>query len=74
MAKHYVTFGQNHTHWINNQTLDCDCVAVFESSSYEEGREKAWELFGPKFFTDYHGDQWNEDNLKYFPRGYINIK
>ena len=33
MAKHYVTFGQNHTHWINNQTLDCDCVAVFESSS-----------------------------------------
>ena len=72
MAKHFVTFGQIHTHRINGITLDCDCVAEYEASNYEEGREKAFELFGTKFFTDYHGKFPIED-LQYFPRGIIKI-
>ena len=73
MERHYVTFGQIHTHRINGKTLDCDTVAVFESNNAEDGRKKAFELFGDKFFTDYHGDQWNESHLEYFPKGLVYI-
>ena len=71
MPKHYVTFGQIHTHRVNGKTLDCDCVAVFEASDREAGRKQAFEWFGDKFFTDYHDTDWSEKQLKYFPRGYV---
>lgn len=73
MARHYVTFGQLHTHRVNGITVDCDCVASFEAADYMEGREKAWSLFGDKFFTDYHGEEIENVGLEYFPRGIINI-
>lgn len=63
-----------HTHSVNGKTFDKDCVAVIEAIGAKEGRDMAWGYFGPKFFTTYHEDQWNEDNLKYFPRGYINVE
>lgn len=73
--KHYVTFGQAHAHRVQGKTLDCDTVAVYEAASWEEGREKAFDLFGDKFFTNYHGDEWNEaEMLPYFPRGYVYLK
>ena len=50
--KHYVTFGQVHVHKVQGKTLDRDTVAVYEAESWEEGREKAFDLFGDKFFTD----------------------
>lgn len=72
MAKHYVTFGQKHIHSINGKTLDKDTVAVYEAENYVEGRNKAFEYFGDKFFTDYHDTQWNEEELlHYFPKGYV---
>lgn len=71
MKNHYVTFGQVHTHRINGKTLDRDTVAVFQSESAGEGRKKAFELFGDKFFTDYHGEQWKDSNLSYFPKGLV---
>lgn len=71
MKNHYVTFGQIHTHRVNGQTLDCDCVAVYKASNPAEGRKKAFELFGNKFFTDYHDKDWDEKDLSFFPRGYI---
>ncbi len=72
MAKHYVTFGQVHTHRVDGKTLDCDTVAVYNSKNYKEGREKAFLHFGDKFFTSYQDEQWKEnDQLKYFPKGYI---
>jgi len=73
MARHYVTFGQTHTHRVNGITLDCDSVACYEAKDYAEGRNKAFELFGPKFCFDYHDKDFDMEDLKYFPRGIINI-
>ena len=74
MPRHYVTFGQIHTHRINNITIDCDCVVEYGAENAIEGRKKAFEYFSDKFFTDYHDKAFNEENLKYFPRGIINIE
>jgi len=71
--KHYVTFGQVHVHSVNGRTLDKDSVAVYEAHDPTEGRAKAFQLFGDKFMTDYHGDKWNEADLSYYPRGYIHL-
>jgi len=74
MGKTYVTFGQGHTHRVNNKTFDCDCVAVIEASSSIEGREKAFEYFNGKFCFEYFDDAFDFDMLKYFPRGLIAVK
>lgn len=71
MKNHYVTFGQIHTHSVNGKTLDKDTVAVFKAADATDGREKAFKYFGDKFFTNYHGEQWDEDSLLYFPKGYV---
>lgn len=71
--KTYITFGQNHIHRINNKTFDCNCVAVIESPDATTGRKLAFDFFGPKFCFEYSEDQWDEKNLHYFPRGYINV-
>lgn len=68
--KHYVTFGQQHAHRINGITLDCECVAVYECDSPEEGRDKAFEAFGPKFCFEYSEKDWNPDDLRFYRRGY----
>lgn len=73
MARHYVTLGQSHVHRVNGHIVDKDCVVSYEAIDYTEGRRKAFELFGDKFFTDYHDTQFNMDNLHYFSRGIINI-
>jgi len=73
MPRHYVTFGQGHTHRVNGYTLDCNSVASFEAKDYSNGREKAVEYFGDKFFTDYHDKAFNMTNLHWWPRGIINI-
>jgi len=73
MAKHYVTFGQKHTHSINGKTLDKDTVAVYEAKDSVEGRDKAFEYFGDKFFTDYHNTQFDHNSLKYFPKGVVDL-
>ena len=73
MARHYVTFGQVHVHYVNGHTLDKDSVASYEANDYAEGREKAFELFKGNFFTDYHDLDFNTDSLHYFPRGIIDI-
>jgi hypothetical protein len=73
MAKHYVTLGQGHVHSVAGKTLDKDTVAVFEAESREQGRALAFEIFGDKFCFDYHAEEWNPDNLMYFPKGYVEI-
>ena len=37
--KIYVTFGQTHTHSIAGETLDKDCVAVFDADDESHGRK-----------------------------------
>ena len=73
MEKHYVTFGQCHVHEVNGIIFDKDCVAIIKCSGYRQGRNTAFKLFGDQFGTSYHQEDWNEDNMKYFPRGYIEI-
>ncbi len=73
MPKTYITFGQEHAHRVNNETLDKDCVAVIECTDCQNGREKAFEYFGPKFCFSYFDDEFDVKSMKYFPRGFINI-
>ena len=74
MHKTYITFGQDHVHRVNGKTFDCDSVAVIESEGPQEGRDKAFELFGPKFCFEYPEVHWDASQLKWFPRGLINVE
>lgn len=71
--KTFITFGQVHTHRVNGKALDCDCVAVIESSDAQTGRATAFELFGDKFFTTYTEENFDHESMKYFPRGFIEV-
>ena len=71
MRDHFVTFGQQHVHRVCGQTLDCDTVAVFKAKSSDDGREKAFEIFGSAFCLEYHEPFWDYESIKYFPRGYV---
>ncbi len=71
--RHYVTLGQTHTHSIRGLTLDKDCVVCYEAPDAEKGREKAFELFGRQFCFHYTENEWDPTNMKYFPRGYIDL-
>jgi hypothetical protein len=66
--KTYVTFGQVHVHSINGKTFDKDCVAVVNGN-----RDKVFEIFGGVFCFEYPEDTWNEEEIKYYPRGYITV-
>lgn len=71
--KTYVTFGQEHAHRVNGKFFDKDCVAVIETETALEGRNRAVELFGLKFFTSYPEYRWTAEKLAYFPRGYLSV-
>ena len=73
MKKTYVTFGQTHTHSVNGITLDKNTVAVLSAENREHGRQKAFDYFGAKFCFEYFDDQWNDDDIKYYPAGYVYI-
>ena len=72
-GKMFVTFGQIHTHSVNGVTLDKNCVAVIECKSHIEGRNKIMDLTKGKFCTTYFEDQWSDNWLEYYPRGFIII-
>jgi len=67
-----ISFGQGHSHTINEQYFDKDCIAVVPCTNYKEGRSIAFKLFGEYFATSYTEEQWPEI-AKYFPRGKIVI-
>jgi hypothetical protein len=71
--KTYVTFGQDHTHRINGHTFDCDCVAVIECDNEEHGRNLAFEIFKNKFAFEYHEEKFKESNMRFYPRGKIQV-
>lgn len=73
MTKTYVTFGQVHAHSVNGKTFDKDCVAIIYAKDQEEGRDLVFRYFGPKFFTTYYETAWNPSDLRFFPRGYIEV-
>ena len=72
--KTYITFGQIHTHRINNETLDCDCVAAIEHDADTSGHKIAMRLFDAKFHNAYPEDQFDADKIMpYYSRGIIEI-
>lgn len=73
MPKTYVTFGQSHAHRVNNKTFDCDSVAVINCEDKEDGRNLAFEYFGPKFCFSYYEDKFKPEIMKHFPRGLIEV-
>lgn len=73
MPKTYVSFGQQHVHKVCGHILDRDCIARIEAKTVGEGRAKVFKYFGPKFCFEYHEDEFNMDNMKYFPRGFIDL-
>lgn len=72
--KTYVTFGQAHIHSVGGKTFNKDCIAVIRRETKHEGREAAFEFFGPKFFTTYGEDDFDMGSMKYFPRGFIEVE
>ena len=67
--KTFVTFGQDHTHKINGEIFDKDCIAIVDGN-----RAEVFRIFGQKFCFEYPEKIWNDDVIKYFPRGYITVK
>ena len=71
--KTYITFGQVHTHSINGITFDKDCVAVIDGPSCHENRERAFQLFGRKFCFEYCDKEFENVDMRHFPRGLIEV-
>ncbi|RKY42298.1 MAG: hypothetical protein DRP85_03165 [Candidatus Makaraimicrobium thalassicum] len=69
----FVTFGQDHTHEIDGVIFDKDCIAVITGDSYKENRDTAFRIFGPKFCFEYPEDRFDDEDMHYYPRGYIPV-
>lgn len=70
--KLYITFGQGHCHVVDGKTLNKDTIAELECSSYEEGRQKAFNLFGCKWSFDYQEADLGRI-LPFFPAGIVKM-
>lgn len=68
--KVYISFGQDHRHVIDGVVYDRNCLASIECSSHNEGRARAFELFGPVFCTSYDEKDLPRI-LPRFPRGVV---
>ena len=77
--KTYVTFGQDHVHVLEESEtgfrflFDKDCVAVIESENRNEGRNKAFDIFGPQFSFEYFEGEFEKDNMTWYPRGFVEV-
>ena len=69
MSKYIVTFGQDHVHHIYGKTFDHNCVARVEAETEDEARE----IFMPRFCFSYPEEFFDEDSLKHYPRGYVDL-
>jgi len=71
--KTYVTFGFDHAHAVVGRTFDKACVAVIHCDDAAQGRELAFAYFGKEFCFEYPEERWDEESMKYYPRGYIEV-
>ena len=69
MEKLYVTFGENHVHFINKKQLDKNCIGVFKCNTIEEGYVQINELFGNGFNMAFQEAAFFGGDLKHFPDG-----
>lgn len=73
ICKTYVTFGTDHKHYVNNKHIDFDCIAVIKCIDHEDGRKKAFQLFGTKFCMEYHEEDFKYMNSSLYSRGLIAV-
>ena len=66
----YVTFGTSHRHEIGGNVFDANCVAEIDSRTSQEGRDKAFEIFGRKWCFEYFNDL---PDMEYFSRGLVRV-
>ena len=72
MNRFIITFGQTHTHRVNNYTFDKDSVAIIKAETHKKAHDLAMEIFNKEFHNCYPEEAFdNGDNIKYFPRGKI---
>jgi len=69
--KTYITFGQSHTHHMNGQLFDKDCVAIIEAPDKHQGRQLAHKFFGTAFCFSYPENNFDFTTMRYYPRGFI---
>lgn len=75
----FVTFGQDHVHVLENSetgerfVFDKDCVASIEAENRNEGRNKAFSIFGSEFSFEYFESEFEKDSMTWFPRGFIEV-
>lgn len=68
--KVYFTFGQSHVHMVDDVLYHKDVVAVMEAENEEEARKRAFQLWGPKWFTSY---PVTPPDMAYFPGGFVEV-
>jgi len=66
--RHYFTFGQDHTHRVNNVTLDKDSVVEIVADNQASARCKMFDTFDAKWAMQYTEDTLD---MRYFPRGVV---
>ena len=77
--KTYVTFGQDHFHVLDDSetgerfVFDKDCVASIEAKNRNEGRNRAFDAFGPKFCFEYFESEFKKDDMTWYPRGFVEV-
>ena len=69
----YLTFGQNHYHKVGGLVFDNYCVAIINCNNESEGRDIAFEMFGPKWCFSYMENEFNFDSMHFFPRGFVEL-
>lgn len=72
--KVYITLGREHIHRVGGKIFDKDCVVIIEAENEHTGREIAREYFGNDWHNSYSEENWKEEKLKYFPRGYLELE
>ena len=71
--KHYITFGQKHTHFKNGKLFDKDCVCIIHADTSQEAYDIASKTFGNKYCFLYTEKLWNEKNLMHYKGGYRDL-
>lgn len=75
MNNYYVTFGQEHTHRINNKTYDCDSVLLVQAENEISARIELNKMFSGKWSSIYTEEfYWKKEMNNYFPRGILNLE
>ena len=69
-----ITFGQQHTHRINNYTFDKDCVAVIRAETLQEAHDIAMDIFDEQFHRCSQELDFDlKGSIQWYPRGKYNV-